>query len=198
MLHDLFFGDALFTAPGLAGPPLSVAVALARWAIWAGPALLVALWVLGGVADKRAAVGACLAAFLALAIAAAISAAYFHPRPFTAGLAPNVLAHAPDSSFPSDHAALLFALAFSFALAPPSLWRRAWIAVLALASAVGGARVYLGAHFPLDVLGGAVDGLFCAVALASAPGRALRDAATALGQKAYQMPLDWLGPKKAR
>lgn len=175
--------------PNLSGGALSVPLILADWAIYIGPALLVWLWVLGDDDDKRAAVGACLSAFLALAAAAATSSLYFHPRPFMDGLARNYLHHAPDSSFPSDHATLLFALAFSLLAVRPAIWRSSWVLPFALACAVGWARVYLGAHYPIDIAGAALLGLASAAVLATPPGRRARDAVTSLGVWLYTFPV---------
>ncbi len=57
--------------------------------------------------------------------------------------------------FPSGHAGVAAALA---AAALPSLDRRSRPAAVALAAVVGLARLYVGAHLPLDVLGGVAMG----------------------------------------
>jgi len=68
--------------------------------------------------------------------------------------------HSP--SFPSSHAVNSFAAATLFAL-----HYRRWVAWLAfgLAALVSYSRIYLGLHYPSDVLGGAVIGVLCALAV---------------------------------
>ncbi|MEO6055540.1 MAG: phosphatase PAP2 family protein, partial [Gemmatimonadales bacterium] len=68
-------------------------------------------------------------------------------------------------SFPSGHA--LFAFCFfttgAALLAPrlpwPALRRLVWIAAAALVLAIGFSRIYLGVHYPSDVLAGYTVGL---------------------------------------
>lgn len=59
-------------------------------------------------------------------------------------------------AFPSGHAVVLFGVV---ALLSPYLSRRWRVAVLVIATVAATARVYLGAHTPLDVIGGAAAGL---------------------------------------
>lgn len=59
-------------------------------------------------------------------------------------------------SFPSGHAVLAFALA---GLLAPYLGRNGKLVVYALAALNGVARIYLGAHNPLDIMGGAGLGI---------------------------------------
>lgn len=86
---------------------------------------------------------------------------YPRPRPFEVLDITPLLSAAPNNSFPSGHAAFLFALGMA-------LWffRRGWgnwYFILALV--VGAARVFAGVHWPLDILGGAVIGIVSAVAV---------------------------------
>ena len=63
-----------------------------------------------------------------------------------------------DRSFPSGHAANAFAGAFVLSRVAPSgriVW---WV----LATLIAHSRVYLGVHYPLDVVGGALVGVACA------------------------------------
>ncbi len=72
--------------------------------------------------------------------------------------------------FPSGHAVLAFTLVAALV---PYLSRRGRLVAVAIAIAVALTRVYVGAHFPLDVVGGAGYGLAIGtlVSLVSAPGR---------------------------
>ncbi len=60
----------------------------------------------------------------------------------------------PDGSFPSGHTATSFAGAAVLACFAPRLAPFLYL----LAAAIGFSRIYVGVHWPLDVLGGAVLG----------------------------------------
>ena len=60
----------------------------------------------------------------------------------------------PVHSFPSDHLTLLWAVAFSFLMHRSP--RLAGIALALLGLPVAWARIYLGVHFPLDMVGAAL------------------------------------------
>ena len=76
-------------------------------------------------------------------------------RPFVGDTRTVVLIpHAVDNSFPSHHATVAGGLAALGLLT----WRRWAAAFVALAVAVGLARVYVGLHFPGDIIGGFVLG----------------------------------------
>jgi len=83
-------------------------------------------------------------------------------RPSSRYAEPRPLVTAPhDHSFPSGHAATSFAAATILTAARPR-WGWLWFA---LALAVGFSRVYVGVHYPLDIVGGAVLGIVVATAL---------------------------------
>lgn len=143
-------------------------------------ALLVA-WIRGG--SRPALLDAVAAGLLGLGIVQIIGALAFRPRPFEIGLGLNLMNHAPENSFPSDHATLMFALAVSLALSP---LRTVGLLLLPLGLAVGWGRVYLGAHFPFDILGGAAVGAACALAVRAVP---QRKALWALVERIYRAVL---------
>jgi membrane-associated phospholipid phosphatase len=112
---------------------------------------------------RRAVVAAGLSAGVALAIAQLISRAVDRARPFVAdphGV--HVFAHhVADPGFPSDHATAAFAIAVAILLR-----NRRWGALSLVGAVVlAAARVGMGIHYPSDVLGGAVLGSACALAL---------------------------------
>jgi undecaprenyl-diphosphatase len=94
--------------------------------------------------------------------ATAIKALSDRRRPFVRYPEPRVLVPRPhDASFPSGHAATSFAaatiLSFAFPKAAP--------AFIVLAAAVAYSRVYVGVHYPLDVIAGAALGAIVAYAV---------------------------------
>jgi len=83
-------------------------------------------------------------------------------RPAVGDPDPEPIVHLPATfSFPSGHATVSFACATVLAFAVPRL---AW-PLYALAAAIAFSRVYVGVHYPFDVLAGAVLGVAIAIAL---------------------------------
>jgi undecaprenyl-diphosphatase len=97
---------------------------------------------------------------VALLIAKILQHYYVHPRPFVARHDVELLvSHAPDASFPSEHATGAFALAAGI-----GLYRaRFGFVLLVLAMWIAFARVFVGIHYPGDVAGGAAIGILVAL-----------------------------------
>lgn len=96
------------------------------------------------------------AALTALTVSQGLKRVCKRPRPSEAGLADFAsLAPDPDAfSFPSGHTAVAFAVAVALSGEGLALH---WV-LLPLAGGIGTSRVYLGAHYPLDVALGALIG----------------------------------------
>lgn len=148
-----------------------------------GLALLVLFFALPacmGTAGRRAAVAAGAAFVIAIVIAHFLSLWIDRPRPFVAH--PDTirafLPHAVDPGMPSDHATATFAIATAVILR----LRGPGLVLLVLAVLVSAGRVFLGLHYPSDVLVGALLGAGTALALWTRPPRELLErVADALG-----------------
>lgn len=68
-----------------------------------------------------------------------------------------------DWSFPSGHTSACFACAFGMWLSCEEKWKKCGVAALVLSFLVGFSRLYLGVHFPSDVLCGALIGIAAAL-----------------------------------
>ena len=74
------------------------------------------------------------------------------PRPFVLGLSPAYIEHGIRGSLPSAHATVMFTVGLVFCLRPAL--RKIGFAILGVAVLTGWARIYVGVHFPFDVLAG--------------------------------------------
>jgi undecaprenyl-diphosphatase len=128
---------------------VSIAEIAAAWLVFAAAALMPALWIRG----RRSARGALIATFLGVVAAMAanqlLGLLWFEPRPFMAGIGHTLMHHAPENSFPSDHATFLWSLGLGLIATGAS--RRWGIVVSCLGLLVAWARIYLGLHFPIDM-----------------------------------------------
>ena len=122
---------------------------------------------------RRAGVCALLALLLGLLCTNVVLKHLFQrTRPWLVveGLVPLVAEHDPNS-FPSGHTTAAFAAGVVWARTLPWRWGR--IAAVVLGVLMGFSRLYVGVHFPTDVLAGAVVGTLCALC-ALAIARAVR------------------------
>jgi membrane-associated phospholipid phosphatase len=126
--------------------------------VWIGIAVvLCALWRRWGVLGLTI-----VAVALADASATGLKEVFDRKRPPVRATDPEPLMRVPTTdSFPSGHAATSFAGATVLAFAFPRLA----LPLLVLALAVGFSRVYVGVHYPLDIVGGAALGALIAIAL---------------------------------
>ena len=138
---------------GLHGWRLDLALFAAGWLILLVPIGLAGLWMSGDGAQREAAVKALLATCTALGLNALIGLLWYHPRPFVAGIGRSFMHHAPDSSFPSDHGTIMFTVALVLAASSVPAAKRFGRSLLPLAFVVAWSRVFLGVHWPMDMLG---------------------------------------------
>jgi undecaprenyl-diphosphatase len=138
--------------------------ALAALAVPVYALATVALWLVArpyrSIRWKTACASALVAAGIALVANQAIAQVWARPRPFVSHVTSTQLlaAPSPDPSFPSDHAAAAFAIAFAVL----AFSRPAGLGFLAAATLIGLSRIALGLHYPSDVLAGLVVGFAAA------------------------------------
>ncbi len=109
--------------------------------------------------NRKNALYAFFAAILAMAINQAIGFMWYRNRPFVDHRINRLVSTAQDASFPSDHAA------GGFSIAGSALLGRSWggAALTCLALLLSISRVYVGVHYPSDVLGGMAVGLISSI-----------------------------------
>jgi len=129
---------------------LWLATAIAQWLIYPILPLIAVLWFWGNRADREAALSSSLTLTLAIACNIVIGMIWMHPRPFMIELGHTFMYHKAETSFPSDHAAVFFSV--GLALLRTHL-RKTGAVIVLLGVAVGWSRVYLGVHFPFDIIG---------------------------------------------
>jgi membrane-associated phospholipid phosphatase len=118
---------------------------------------------------RRGAVLGTAAAGLALLVAQPLAHFVGRARPYVDHPVHLLIARSPDPSFPSDHATGAFALAFGMWLYDRTLGT----VLLVLAALLSFSRVFVGTHYPGDVLAGALLGAGMAGALYLLPSRKL-------------------------
>ncbi len=165
--HLIFL--AINASPGLHGWPLALAIDAAEWFIFSIPVVLVQIWFSGNQNKRRAAILSTMAAGVALLLNQAMGLAWFHPRPFMEGIGHTYLVHAAENSFPSDHGAVVFAVALGL-LSQADTRKAGWFMTL-LAVVVVWSRIYVGVHYPLDMLGALAAAVLSVVLMFSALGR---------------------------
>lgn len=113
------------------------------------------LFVGGEAQEKKALVLSILAFVISQVIIQIIRIYYFEPRPFVTFPISPLVDHPNEASFPSNHTTTMAAIAFSY------YFYKSKYALLFLLFTlwVGFARVFVGVHFPIDILGGLIIGL---------------------------------------
>lgn len=122
---------------------------------------IIIYWFLRTKSNRRMVAEGIIAACTALALNGVIGLAAYRDRPFVHHHVIQLIHHAANASFPSDHAAGAFVIATSI-----WIWRnREGLLWMLLAAGISLSRVWTGVHYPLDVLTGMVIGVAVAFAV---------------------------------
>lgn len=157
---NLWLFDLINATP--ASPPwlIQLAIFTAKDLIHIVPVLIVTLWLWGPRhqlnAQRHLVIRTAVALIISMLVARLLGETFPHQRPFAAGIGYNVLHHAANYSWPSDHGTVIFTFALAFLF-----WHRLWsgMVLFGVACAVAWSRIYVGIHWPLDMVGGLLVGL---------------------------------------
>ncbi|MBU6499763.1 MAG: undecaprenyl-diphosphatase [Rhodospirillales bacterium] len=154
---NLFVYHLLNAASHPAPAAVTAMALLANSPVIVVSASLVLLWVRGAPAHRAGVLATALAVLAALGVNQLLGLLWFEPRPFMVPVGHTLITHAADNSFPSDHATFIWSFAGGLiaSRAAPG-WGR--LAIL-YGLAVAWARIWLGVHFPIDMLGAALVAL---------------------------------------
>ena len=113
-------------------------------------------FIFGGTRLRRPLVITLAAASVAAAISWLIGHYAYIPRPFVESVGHALLDHKDNASFPSNHMMFMTIFAATFLLAKHI---KTGLLFGFLALGIGWSRVFLGIHYPADIMGGALLGV---------------------------------------
>lgn len=117
-------------------------------------------WLWGNPERRVLVIKVALAIVCGLVLSWCIGKLYPHDRPFVSGIGYHFLEHKANNSFPSNHATIIFSFALGFLF-----WYRLSLGavLLVIGAAIAWSRVFLGVHWPLDMVGGFLVALLACV-----------------------------------
>lgn len=128
----------------------SIVIFITNYVIYLTILLSFILAIKGKIAEKKAFLLIILGIPISILLIMGIHLFIHEPRPFITFNFVPLADNKPDLSFPSRHATLMAVMTFSY-LYFKSKWSFLFLTLMAL---VGISRIYVGVHYPLDILGG--------------------------------------------
>lgn len=121
--------------------------------------LMLVLTYKGKTSERKALILVLLSLPILVIIIKIIHLFYYETRPFIIYHFSPIIAYGDDASFPSRHASITSAIAFSY-----TYFKSKWASLFLLFMLwVGLSRIYVGVHYPLDILGGFIVGIISLV-----------------------------------
>lgn len=113
----------------------------------------------GGIKEKKALILAVLSIPIAILLIKIIHIFFYEPRPFVTFQFSPLVDESANASFPSRHTTLATILAFAYIY-----FKSKWASLLLfLATWIAISRIYVGVHYPLDILGGFITAIISLV-----------------------------------
>ncbi|HEK9103302.1 TPA: undecaprenyl-diphosphatase [Bacillus pseudomycoides] len=138
----------------------STMVFLAEYMVYFLGLIIIAYWFTQSRKNKMMIIQAMVAFVTAEIIGKLAGKFHLNYQPFAVLPDVNKLVdHAVDNSFPSDHTILFFSICFSFWL----VRKKTGSLLLTLAFCVAISRIWVGVHYPFDVVTGALIGIISAL-----------------------------------
>lgn len=132
----------------------------AEYTVYCLMLVLLFYWLTRKTENKLMVVSAVISFFIAEVAGKLIGLVYSHHQPFAVWSNVNKLIEKEvGNSFPSDHTIVFFSVCISIAL----FRRRFWYLWAALALLLSISRIYVGVHYPVDILVGAILGFVAAI-----------------------------------
>lgn len=149
-MNNLHLFQLINAAPGLSYPQWVVASMLARWLIWLVPASMALVWVRSTHEARHELLVVLLAVGLSLTFAHVVSLIWPQPGPLSLHVGTQYLEPDTSPGLPSQQVTVFWSLALaSLGTRRFALWG---FPLLALGLIVGWSSVYLGVHFPFDIV----------------------------------------------
>lgn len=136
---------------------LFIGKVLAKYVVYIFPLYLFLSWFRSDTSGREALIQATITATVAIFISWFIAKFYFHPRPFVTGIGNQFLDHKPTASFPSNHLSFIWAICAGLYIY--KVKRTAAIILAIIGLPVAWARIFMGVHYPFDMLGAFVNAL---------------------------------------
>lgn len=131
----------------------------ARFIIYLTFLLMLIIFLKGGERERKSLFLALVTIPIIILLIKGIHLFFYEPRPFINFHLSPLIPHEEDASFPSRHTSIVSVIAFSYVY-----FKSKWAPIfLLLAIWVGLARIYVGVHYPLDIIGGFLLGLVALV-----------------------------------